>query len=67
MDEGRAPVHQLIAQTPTRDRRAQVSLRYRRQNYDSACSMLGVARAARYFAVEANGIGKEGRNWRGTA
>ena len=26
------------------------------------CSMLGVARAARYFAIAANGIGKEGRN-----
>jgi hypothetical protein len=30
----------------------------RRQNYDGACSILGVAGAARYFA----GIGKEGRN-----
>ena len=38
------------------------SLLYRRQNYDGTCSILGVARAARYFAVEANGIGKEGRN-----
>ena len=50
----------LIAQTPTFGIAGpQVSVLYRRQNYDGTCSVLGVARAARYFAVEANGIGRE--------
>jgi hypothetical protein len=50
----------LITQAPTANRSPQVFLLYRRQNYDPDPAMLGVWRAARYFAAEVNGIDEAG-------